>query len=58
MKEQIWLTNVQYLMTATEYFVGIISIFIDTPVCTIPKLSNIKKEKEICLPNKEYIGDH
>ena len=27
-------------------------------MCTISKPIGINKEKEICLPNKEYICDH
>ena len=40
-----------------EHFMGI-NISIDTPVCTISKVTSLNEEKEICLPNRGYISGH
>ena len=50
----MWITNVKYIRLSTEHFMGI-SIFIHTHVHTISKDIGINKEKETCLPNKEFI---
>ena len=56
MKEQIWFTNIKYLWL-NEHFTGI-SILHRYMCIQVSKIIGINKEREICLPNKENIGDH
>ena len=56
-KEQIWLTIVKYLWLSLNNSWALV-LNIDTHVYTIPNVIGISKEKEICLPNKEYIIGH
>ena len=56
-KEQIWLANIDclWLLLNTSW---LLVFYVDTHWCTISKVIDVNKEKEICLPNKEYISGH
>ena len=53
----IWLTNVKYLLLSLNTSWPLVfCIYIYIHVCTISKITTINEEKEIHLPNREYLS--
>ena len=55
MKEQLWLTKVSYVWLSPNTSQSLV-FCIDAHGCAISTVIGIYKEKEICLPSKEYIS--
>ena len=53
----MWLTSVEYFGLTFNTSWPLV-FCIDMHVCTISKVVAIKKEKEICLSDKEYKSGH
>ena len=48
MKEQIWLTNVEFFSLLVNTSCGLLLFCIDTHVCTVSKGISINKEIKMC----------
>ena len=57
MKGQIRSINVKYLWLSLNTSWALL-FFIHTCICPISRITNVIKENEICLPEKEYVSGH